>query len=448
MATLVKEDHGLIYEEYFHESPRYWALTPSNVDCLRFEEDGLHILHNSKYVSYTLKEPEEPYCLLMKLTHKPIDEEDIAGLLVFSDTNNYAECQTYLASAPSTIGNNGENVSASYDLSGKYVRYSFDDDDEGESDDTDSPSSADTVVNPTNGFIDLVYKYIRMIKYNNKIGHTYQFFASVDGQTWIEVGNTDYDQNNSIGFFLYATKNANTLIHGNCIIHAFYIYKQSDIVIDGISDLYSFEIIDRANPHDPLERRVIVRSDDPGEVVITQAGNRAIINTNKLNLPLTNAIVRIYPRGDKIHNYPNTIAEYELPNKTFGGDKFKITYDIKLIIDNEEVEPGTTFDLGTLFTKSFKKNIVVYNNENFDLTNLSVSIVAFSEYYCGEDVVELSIYNGNNEGDNQYLYNWSQEVMLGMIPAHQGIELIMKLSDVPKRAFYAANPYRFKLVIK
>ena len=110
MATLVKEHEGIVYNENFREKSLTWSLSPSSIDCLRFEPDGLHILHSDHYVTYTMKEMEDPYCLIMQLEHTPIDEEDIAGLIVLSDTNNYAECQTYLATSPSTIGNNGENV--------------------------------------------------------------------------------------------------------------------------------------------------------------------------------------------------------------------------------------------------------------------------------------------------------------------------------------------------
>lgn len=451
MSTLIKEEEGLIYDEYFHSNQLLWSLTPSNIPCISFELDGLHIKHNEHYVMYTMKEMEDEYCVVTQIQHTPLTEEDIGGLIVFSDNNNYAECQTYLATSPSTIGNNGMNVNAGYDLSARYVRYSFDDEDGSES--TDSSSSSDTVINPTTGFHDTIYQFLKIIKYNNSnINHTYQFFASHDGFTWIEVGNVDYDRNNSIGFFLYSTQNQNLIRNGNFIVNSFYIYKQKDIEIKGINISQDFEIFDSHL------NKTILRSDIIG-APFSRAGNRVIINTTNLMVPWTNAWLRLYPK----HRFDQLIAQYPLDNLTFGGDVFSINYDVQLRIDNEIIQSGTTYDLGTLFTHSFKRNIVVYNNDDVDLHYVKVSIIAFSEYYNGEEVVEIAIYDGNNDRpeihipDNEYdyiegleeHYQYTKELLIPHLYAHTGIELIMKLSDVPKQAFYStANKYRFKMVIE
>ena len=55
MATLIKEEEGILYNEYFHENPLIWSLTPSDTDCLRYGEDGLRILHTKQYVTYMLQ---------------------------------------------------------------------------------------------------------------------------------------------------------------------------------------------------------------------------------------------------------------------------------------------------------------------------------------------------------------------------------------------------------
>jgi hypothetical protein len=453
MATLTKEHEGRYYREDFHENPGIWSLTPSDIDCLRNEFDGLHILHNNHYIVYTMREPFEEYCLSMRFTHVPITEEDIAGLIVMSDTDNYAECQTYLATSPSTIGNNGENVTAGYDLSARYVRYSFDDEDESE--DTDSSSSSEEeVIDPSTGFVDTIYSYIKMKKYNNRAGnYTYQFFASSDGYTWIEVGNVDYNRSNSIGFFLYATNDENVINNGQFIIHDFSIYEKQDILINGINMLYGVELFD------PITNSTLYRSDQaPGWNYIVQHGNSVQINTTVLPVPLVNARIRVYSKAD----YSTTIAEYTLPNLTFGGDIFTITYDIQIRIDNVTIESGTEFDLGTLFVNSFRRNIVIYNNEDFDLANIRVSIVSYSEYYHGEEVVGMAIYDGNNvtetlPPDNEYdyiegvpdHYQYTKEVIIPSLHAQSGVELVMKLSDVPKQDFYAvAHQYKFKLLIE
>lgn len=448
MATLIKEQEGIIYNEYFHENPLIWSLTPSETDCLRYSEEGLRILHTGQYVTYMLQEPEsrgynngkESYCLIMHLDHTPVTEEDIAGLIVMSDTNNYAEFQTYLATSPSTIGNNGENVNAGYDLGEHYVEYHFDDGDD--SDNSESSSSdEETIVNPTTGFIDKVYKILKVIKYDNNIGYTYQFFASTDGYNWIEVGNFDTTRRNSIGFFLYATKDQETLQHGKFVIHEFALYKNRYITINGINIYQDFEIFDRQL------NKTILRSDDTlhGQLMVSHNGNRVQIDTTHMILPLTNAWIRIYTKG----HYENTVAQFDMDNLTFGGDIFTINYDIQLRIDNEIVPNGIPYDLGTLFTTTFKKNIVVYNNEDIDLSNIKVSITAFSEYYNGEEVVELAFYKENMEYKPISPYTYQKSLMIPELPAHTGVELVMRLSDVPKQEFYSvANKYRFKLIIE
>ena len=280
-----------------------------------------------------------------------------------------------------------------------------------------------------------------MIKFNNQVGHTYQFFASSDGISWIEVGNTDYNENNSIGFFLYGTKNEKVLRKGKFVINAFHIYENPYITINGINILEDFEI------YDPHLKRTILRSDTfPGRDMVNHNGNNVKINTNHLVLPLHDAKIRIYSKMD----YSDTRGEYTLDNYTFGGDIFTITRDIKLFIDNEEVLAGNTYDLGTLFTNKFRKNIVIYNNEDYALGNIKVSITAYSEYYSGEEVVKLALYNGNEAYQKDYEdYHYNDYVIIDRLEAHTGQELIMKLSDVPKQEFYSvANKYRFKLLIE
>lgn len=449
MATLIKEEEGILYNEYFHENPLIWSLTPSETDCLRYGEDGLRILHTNQYVTYMLQEPEsrgydkgkECYCLIMHLDHTPITEEDIAGLIVMSDTNNYAEFQTYLATSPSTIGNNGENVNAGYDLGAHYVSYRFDDEEDESHEGGSSSSDEETIVNPSTGFVDTIYKILKVIKYDNAIGYTYQFFASSDGFNWIEVGNFDTTRRNSIGFFLYGTKDARTLQRGKFIIHEFALYKNRYITINGINILQEFEIFDRRL------NKTILRSDDTlhGQLMVSHHGNRVQIDTTHMVLPLTDAWIRIYTKG----HYNDTVAQFDMDNLTFGGDIFTISYDIQLRIDNEIVPNGEPYDLGTLFTDTFRKNIVIYNNENIDLANITVSITAFSEYYNGEEVVQLAFYKENMEYQSVPPYTYKQSLMIPKLEAHTGVELVMKLSDVPKQEFYSvANKYRFKLIIE
>lgn len=439
MATLVKEHEGIIYSDTFNESSLIWSLTPSNVDCLRFDPDGLQILHNSEYVTYTMKELEDSYCMIVKLEHTPITEDDIGGIIVMSTTDNYAECQTYLAIAPSTIGNHGANITFEGDFGLKYVRYTIDN--EGESDEESGSSSSDsdieTVMNGS--FKDIVYKYIKVLKLNQKVKNTYQFFASPNGKNWIEVGNTEFDQVNSIGFFLYAVDDKKVINNGKFKINRLHLYENQYITIRGINIFQSFEIIDR-------DKGTILRSDTtPGINIVNYKPNEVQINTNSLFMPITNAQLRVYQRGF----YNNTIATYLLPNLTFGGDIFSIHYDIELYIDNERIYPGNTYDLGMLYKTEFKRNIVVYNNEDFALNMVKISVVKYSEYYSGEEAVGIAFYDGNKVNQHPDSYNYQDSLTIPEIESHTGVELIVKLTDIPKQEFYSvSHDYRFKILIE
>lgn len=444
MATLIKSKEGIIYDEDFQTNPLIWSLTPSTVDCLRFKQDGLHILHNDKYVMYTMREPiQQDYCIIVELEHNPLTKEDIAGIIVFSNTQDYAECQTYLATGPSTIDNHGRNID--YDLGEKYVEYSYIDG----SSINDGSTGGDSNTPPVE-FVDTIYKYIKVVKHCHDVKSIYEFYASADGKEWIDVGNADYAQNNTIGFFLYSTNDENVLANGKFVIKSFRIYSAQDIVINGINILQEFEIYEKvlADPQNQqsLEKNTILRSDVLGSNQVVKNGSTATINTNSLLVPLQNAWIRIYQKDD----YETTLYEYPLGYHTIGGDEFTITYDIKLFIDNQEIEKGALYNLQTLFTDTYRRNIIVYNNEDSLLQNVKVSIAAYSEYYSGEEVVKLALYNNTQEivpSVNEFEYN--DYVIIPSLPAHTGQEIIIKLSDVPSQDFYAvANDFRFKLLIE
>ena len=447
MATLIKEHEGLIFEEAFDENSLIWSLTPSNVDCLRFEPDGLHILHNSEYITYTMKEMGDEYCVVAQIDHTPVTKDDIAGIIVMSDTNDYAECQSYQAEAPSNIGNNGENVSLGYDLSDHYVRYTFDDsrsEDDESSEEGEGEEGEET--DPSSVFVDKIYQFIKFVKYNNVLGPSYRFYASSNGiDDWIEVGTVNFNKSCSIGFFLYAARDEITENRGKFVINNFYIYEKKNIVINGINQHQEFEIFD------PQLNKTIMRSDtSPGETLVGRYRNHVTIDTTGILMPLNNVWIRTYPKD----HFDDTIAQFDIENLTFGGDIFTISYDIQLRIDNEIINSGEVYDLGYLYTNQFKKNVVVYNNDDVDLTFIRVSIIAFSEYYGGEEVVQIAIYDRNDTGSDHSdevlrTLDYSDSVLIPRLDSHTGVELIMKLSDMPNQEFYTvANKYRFKLLIE
>jgi hypothetical protein len=178
--------------------------------------------------------------------------------------------------------------------------------------------------------------------------------------------------------------------------------------------------------------------------MINTKSNNVIINTTNINLPIIDSYIRIYVKGQ----YENTVAQYDREGLTFGGDIFNIYYDIKIYIDNEEIEQGRPYDLGYLY-KNDKRIIVIYNNEDYDLANIKIKVIAYSEYYSGEEVIGMAFYDKNKVNQNINTYQYQNELMIPKLESRVGQEIILKLNELPKQEFYsAANDYRFKILIE
>lgn len=438
MSKLKQEKNGLIFEDTFPEKTLLWQLTPSNEDCLRFKQDGLHILHNENYVTYTIPEPQnlEEYCAIVHLTHKITnDADDIGGVIVIANTNDYAECQTFKAIKPSNITNNGGSIAnGGLGLDETFVSYDIDsaitddvDDNENESNNTDSSSVTSE---------DKEYQYIKINKYKNQFNNTYQFFASHNGKEWIEVGTVDFAGHVSIGFFLFSTETEELINNDNFIIHRIDFYENKNIVIHGINAFQEVEFL--------LDGKSVFRSDQQ-HAPVSNDGSKMTIDTTGFNLPMINPRLRIYRKG----HYDDTLAQYDINGDIYGGSVFDIAYDIKVFDDNNrEIKTGYEYDLGRLNTKSMR-HIYVYNDEDFDLQNIKVSIVAYSEYYSGEQPVEIAFYEKEKVNQHPLSYNYSKELMIPNLESQTGCDIILKLSDIPNSEFYTdASQYKFKIIIE
>ena len=450
MATFVKEHSGILYDEDFNENSLLWTLSPSDEDCLRFEKDGLHILYSDQYISYTMKEPETSYCVITQLDHVPYNKEDNGGILLLANNQKYAECQTYMASEPSTIDNNGANLGLTKNFDSTYVRYSIDG--KSVSPNTASsdenyviPKNAQTIYNSEDNFTDIVYKYLKLIKINGKIKNTYQFLASCNGINWIEVGQTEFEQISRLGLFLYSSDGDTlTALQNNAkfVCNRWTIYDNTNITIKGINILQAFEITE-SDEKDNV--RTVLRSDTTPGINITQQDNTVKINSNNILLPIRNGRIRIFPKG----HYDITLGEFDMGKETFGGDVFSLNYDIRVFVDNKQVKRGEVFDIGKLYRNKYRRYIVISNFEDIPIANLKVSIVAYSDYYSGEKEVKIAIYDDSKKDQDPDQYTFTDTLTIPLIEAESDVELIMKLSDTPEQGFYtAADSYKFKILIE
>lgn len=438
MANLMKTNNGLLFYDDFSEKTLMWTLSPSDANCLSFGDKGLQMKHNRRYCSYTITEPAvDEYSCVIKLDHIPFNFSDIAGVLVLSSNKEYAECQTYLATGPSELTNSDQfeddvrNIIDIIMAQKNLVQWSENDEEVPEiiipgEDDVDSE-------NPQVGtFVDTIYKYIKI----NKSKYKYIFYASADSYNWIEVGNVKFADSGVIGFFIYGTNSKELLANTHCYFNDFAMFSSKYITISGISRNYDIEIIDDSN-------KVLLRSDMiEYQYMISRSNKECLINTTMLPMPLINSKLRAYPKG----YYDTTVFEFNLGEKVYGGDVFTLEKDIRLYINNQEIDQSKLYDMGTFYHGSYYVRVDVHNHEDYILNDVKVRVVKYSEYYGGEEPVGVALYSEDQlESELEY----KKQVIIDEIRPSEGKSIFLKLIDRPVQDFYnTANSYRFKIIVE
>lgn len=445
MARLNKSENGLIFYDNFREPTLLWTLSPSDANNLRFGDSGLTMLHHRRYTTFTMTEPSlQEYSCIVELDHIPRNFDDIGGVIVIANNKEYAECQSFLATGPSELGNSNLiqadiNKMIQVLLDDSYVRYTINDGtlteypDIEDPDNTDVDNSVDNVDNPLDiPFVDTFYRFIKFTKQKYK----YIFWASEDGSTWIEVGNVSFESAGVIGFFIYGTTDEDIIDHSHFNIKSIAIYNSRYLTIDAISRDYDFEIFDS-------DGNILLRTDNIAYLhMINRSNNRCLINTATLPMPIRNATVRLYPKKQ----YQTTVATYHLGEETYGGDVYTLEHNIKAYIHNTEVNPTELFDLGSLARGSHRILFTLRNCEDYRITNVKLRVTAYSEYYAGSEEVELALPH-DDISDSALKYQKSVEI--DAIEANSEVPVYIKLTDKMLDMFYhAASIYRFKITIE
>ena len=437
MANLTKTQNGLLFYDDFSEKTLMWTLSPSDANCLSFGDKGLQMKHNRRYCTYTITEPAvDEYSCIVKLDHVPFNFDDIAGVLVFSTNKEYAECQTYLATGPSELTNSEQfedNVRNIIDMvmtDNNYVQYTVDDEELSDvvipEDNTNSDSTQ------VGTFIDTIYKYIKI----NKNKYKYIFYASANSYDWIEVGNIRFADSGVIGFFIYGTEDKALIENSHCYFNDFALFSSKYLIISGISRNYEMEIIDGNN-------HIVIRTDMiEYQYMISRSNRECLMNTTSMPMPLLNARLRVYPKGD----YDKTIYDFKLGEKVYGGDTFTLERNIGIYINNQEIDQTQLYDIGTFYHGSYYIRVDIRNREDYILDNVVVKVIKYSEYYGGEEAVAIALYN-ENQAESELEYH--KQVVIDEIRPSEGKSIFMKLVDKPLQDFYkTANSYRFKIIVE
>ena len=441
MATLNKTNSGLLFKDDFTEKTLMWTLSPSDANNVFFGDSGLQMKHNKRYVTYTIVEPSvDEYSCIVKIDHIPANYDDIAGVLVMSTVKDYAECQSVLATGPSELVNS-EQVNLDIEnmikdaIADNVVTYSIDADNTIDSN-TQAPTSSAHIhgasVDTDAPFVDKIYKYIKFTK--NK--YKYMFWASEDGNEWIEVGNVKFDNSGVIGFFIYGTEDKEILDNSHCFLKSFVLYNSKYITFEGIDRKYEVEIFDENG-------NIIMRTDDTKYMYNINRSNKQILfNSTSTSLPIKNGVLRIFPKN----NYEQTISQFNLGEEVYGGDGFTLERDIRLFIDKTELKATELYDLGTFYRGSYFVKIDVHNNEDYILHDVTLKVLKYSEYYGGEEEIALALHlEGKSESELVY----SKRVIIPEIKPSESKSVFMKLMDKPSQVLFdTGNDYRFKILIE
>lgn len=448
MSKLNKTISGLLFYDDFSERTLMWQLSPSDADCIRFGDKGLQILHNRRYVTFTIPEPDlDEYSCIVELEHLPFNFDDTAGIIVLSSTKEYAECQTFLATGPSEIVNSNtlkddirELMSQVLDesLNDTFVTYSSDDGVNAVTSRTSVGSSGSNSNEAAGKFKDTVYRYIKFTKQK----HKYMFWASEDSIKWIEVGNVKFDDSGVIGFFLYGTNNQKMIDNSHCYFKNFALYNGRYITIDGITRKYEFEIFDESGI-------TVLRTDDIAYYgIMSRSNTRTVINTVNMPMPLKNGKLRVFK---KVDDKEETMDVFNLGETTYGGDGFTFERNLKIFIDQHEVISSELFDLGTFFRGNYYIKVDIMNCEDYVVDDIKVRVIKYSEYYDGESDVMIALHDRyTNDADLEYKdLEYKKELIIPEIEPSESKSIYIKLidEDMNQGLYSVANDYRFKIMI-
>jgi hypothetical protein len=317
-------------------------------------------------------------------------------------------------------------------LNDSYVQWSIDPTLENDEMTSTNETLKDTNIITELEYKDTLYKYIKFTKTKYK----YVFYASNDAKTWIEIGNVKFTDSGVIGFFIYGTEDEEILNNSHCFFKSLAIYNNRYIKIHKVNRNLDMEIYDE-------DGTILLRTDNSTFTrIFSRSDNECIINTMAMPMPIKNPTLKIYEKG----NYEKLIGTYSLGEYIYGGDEFILERDIKLFIENKEINSFDLHDLGTFYNGSHYIKLDIYNNDEYTFNDVKIKVLKYSEYYTGEEPIKIALFDENkNKKDLVY----TKELIIDSIAPTEGQSIILKLTEKPIQNLYSvANDYRFKIFIE
>ena len=90
--------------------------------------------------------------------------------------------------------------------------------------------------------------------------------------------------------------------------------------------------------------------------------------------------------------------------------------------------------------------MMIRNDGNYAVTNVKLRVTAYSEYYSGDEEVEIAFPHGDISDTK---LDYRKELTIDSIAAHDDVPIYIRLTDKMMDMFYhAACIYRFRITIE
>jgi hypothetical protein len=363
MATLSKIANGFLFEDTFNEHNLLWQLSPNDGSRVVYEGDYMGLKHGDLKLSVSIPTPQKnSYIMQAHIYHHSSTISDVSGIVILSNSGNQIEYQNYF---------NEEETSS-------------------------------------------VYQYVKVCAESD----VYTFYASVDGVTWILVGNSHMYDANRIGFFIDGVQE-----------------DISDFLRVKDVEFYKSNILTIGNT--PAGATASILNTDGQDVIV---GKNCVSNSNgKTFIDLTTVVLPV--RNATIVLKDETGAELSRMTSVdiYGGDIFEHEYNVVFSIADKEVTNSNVFDLGNVSGLETIIPMTVTNKEINVLTGIVMTISAVS-YYKGGDNVTIAA-NGSDF--------YSKSITLPDLEPNEPFGLNIKINrDFSEYNTVATDSYRFKIILQ
>lgn len=487
MPVLNKLASGIILHEDFKRNSMIWTPSPENYNGIVFTGHDIKMLYTKTYKTFTIQEPQEDYMFTCEIDHVPQQKDDIAGVIVMRDKENYIECQSYMADTHSYVTNMNiidqeiiDYINQIIDLANdhshdKYVTFLCDDgvtsgpDQDSEShekyvtwqaddgyhiwpeDDGIIPGSYGSLAedagfsritsrSENKTFEDVLYRYIKVVKKNS----IYTFFASEDLVKWVEVGNSKLLDSHRIGFFMqelgesmceYDEETGTITDKGSHFnIKEANFYKSNLVTIRNVKPGTRIQLLGK--PAEGYYYDKILT--ETGRDNVSEIDKDIYIDTTLISdswMNRTGACIKLIDENSRVYEYRGPV---------YPGDVYEFSYDLLVSVNTRVVEQNKLFALDAFYDNTQTVRIDFLNREEIVLKDIHVRISAYSVYYSGNETLRISLYDENEED-----YDFKDtEVIIDEMQPSEGKSVLVKLTDKIIQDYYMKEgEYRFKLDI-